>query len=48
MDWCCSWLYTPRVDGMPRTLILAHTLDETSSFIDRIKKVIFLKIERNF
>jgi hypothetical protein len=42
MDWCCSWLYSPRDDGKPRTLISEFNKEtHCSSFIDRIKKVIF-------
>jgi hypothetical protein len=43
-NWCCSWLYTPRDDGMPRTLILECRFDDfdCSSFINRIKKVIVI------
>jgi hypothetical protein len=46
LGWCCSWLYTPRDDGMPRALISEYTFEESYhcySFIERIKKVIFNK-----
>jgi hypothetical protein len=51
MDWCCSWLYSPREDGMPRTLITNDAIEEPDCtyFIDRIKKVIFnLKNENEY
>jgi hypothetical protein len=43
IDWCLSWLYTPRDDGIARAL-LSDDIEEPhySSFIDRIKKVILI------
>jgi hypothetical protein len=48
IDWCCSWLYSPRDDGIARALLsdtsrtpIEEREPQFSSFIDRIKKVIF-------
>jgi hypothetical protein len=40
LDWCCSWLYTPRNDGRPRLLIFSTKYaNGISSIFDRIKQV---------
>jgi hypothetical protein len=49
MDWCFSWLYTPRNDGKPRMLISYekfHKSTDCADFIESIKEAYFiLKIE---
>jgi hypothetical protein len=50
IDWCCSWLYTPRDDGKPRMLRFCDYVNGTTEFaaffIEHIKKanVILIKI----
>jgi hypothetical protein len=40
-DWCCRWLYAPRLDGRPRMLniYLTNKHGEALNFINLIKKV---------
>jgi hypothetical protein len=50
MDWCFSWLYTPRNDGKPRMLKSNGDFNEATdcaSFIERIKKVIIIFTFKN-
>jgi hypothetical protein len=45
MDWCCSWLYTPRDDGKPRMLKSndsGYDPTDCASFIERIKEAYFV------
>jgi hypothetical protein len=44
IDWCFSWLYTPREDGRPRMLISDYHsihVDAFPSIIERFKEVIY-------